>query len=1077
MRYTVGHIYIFSRNTFKRLTRRMDLASPYFRGFPAYSGIDLFVSDTTLCSKDFWEFGMKESAIFTAHSDRTRTAQVDLHKEFSGTFARFACVSEEEFDQAVQDALRQIGQVFGVDRTYLFRFSSDLERMDNTHDWCAPGIPSFKDRLVALRSTAMPWWQAQIQKRRPVYVSRVAELPQEAEAERLEFQAQGIQSLVCFPLCSPQDILLGFIGMDAVRQVADWSSSELQMLQVLATIISGAIARNDAYRTLQESESRLNQLAGQSRVVVWEVDATGKYTYVSRVIEQVLGYRPDEVVDKMYFYDFIPEEHRPMVVSAALEVMERREPFHAFVNPARSKKGKLVWLSTSGLPLVGEDGTLLGYRGSDTDITERKQAKDAIQEAQERLEHCVLERTAELRETNEALRASHERYRRLVLATRSFVFTVSIQDDKEVRTLHEAGVDIVTGYSASEYEQDPLLWQQTVFPEDMPAVLRHLEAIRTGAPISVIEHRLVHQSGQIRWVRNTSVASMGPEGKLLGYDGLITDITALKEAEHERDSLVTSLHKISRHDSMTGLLNRRGFYEELDRLWEMSLRHPFPIAILILDLDRFKSVNDTHGHLIGDEVIKEYSELVRSLLRESDVICRYAGDELVVILPWTDLPEARRIGERMRQEVGTHVFCRGRHDLKLTVSIGAHAKVPHPGRSSQRLLSLTDRALYRAKQNGRDRLCGSDEFRIQALEKDDPVVPAFMLENHPGRVLVVDDDPYIRRMLERLLSHENYQVFLAENSEQALRTAEREKEMLDLALVDLNLGEENGLTLIARLKEMYPSLVQLVITGQATLDGAVDSLRSGAYDFIQKPVTFPQLSAIMERAMQQRKLLLENRRYQDHLEAMVRQRGLSLSRALEEQKRAYQFTLETMATLIGVRERKTGEHSQRVAKMAVILAAEMGATSEELEQIRRGALLHDIGKMAIPDAILLKPGPLTEEEWDVMKTHPRIGHQLIAENPALKEAAEIVLCHHEHFDGSGYPQGLSGEQICLGGRIFVVADAYDAMRSHRPYKNAMSLDEARSEILRNKGTHFDPYVVEALIRCLPQVEAAGRWVS
>ena len=164
---------------------------------------------------------MKESAIFTAHSDRTRTAQVDLHKEFSGTFARFACVSEEEFDQAVQDALRQIGQVFGVDRTYLFRFSSDLERMDNTHDWCAPGIPSFKDRLVALRSTAMPWWQAQIQKRRPVYVSRVAELPQEAEAERLEFQAQGIQSLVCFPLCSPQDILLGFIGMDAVRQVAD----------------------------------------------------------------------------------------------------------------------------------------------------------------------------------------------------------------------------------------------------------------------------------------------------------------------------------------------------------------------------------------------------------------------------------------------------------------------------------------------------------------------------------------------------------------------------------------------------------------------------------------------------------------------------------------------------------------------------------------------------------------------------------------------------------------------------------------------------------------------------------------
>jgi response regulator RpfG family c-di-GMP phosphodiesterase len=210
---------------------------------------------------------------------------------------------------------------------------------------------------------------------------------------------------------------------------------------------------------------------------------------------------------------------------------------------------------------------------------------------------------------------------------------------------------------------------------------------------------------------------------------------------------------------------------------------------------------------------------------------------------------------------------------------------------------------------------------------------------------------------------------------------------------------------------------------------------------------------------------------------MVRQKSASLSRALDELRHAYEFTLEALVAMLDAREHETAMHSSRVREMTLIVGREMGLRQGELDDISRGALLHDIGKIAIPDAILLKKGPLTEEEWAVMKTHPEVGYRIVSSSAHLRNAAEIVLAHHEHYDGSGYPRGLKGSQICLGARIFAVVDAYDTMRSRRCYKEPYSADHAVRQLKQHSGTQFDPGIVEACLLCQDRLETYSQWTA
>jgi putative nucleotidyltransferase with HDIG domain len=255
----------------------------------------------------------------------------------------------------------------------------------------------------------------------------------------------------------------------------------------------------------------------------------------------------------------------------------------------------------------------------------------------------------------------------------------------------------------------------------------------------------------------------------------------------------------------------------------------------------------------------------------------------------------------------------------------------------------------------------------------------------------------------------------------------------------------------------------VMVTAVHDISVALTAIRNGAYDYLLKPFEREQLLATVSRALENRRLKMENRNYQLNLESLVEARTDQLQAALEELKRSYDITLEVLGEALDYKDRETEGHSKRVTAYTMAIASRMGVPKEQIETIARGAFLHDIGKMAIPDNILNKPGKLTPDEVAIMREHCHLGYKLVRKIPVLQEAAEIVYSHQERFDGSGYPRGLKGEGIPLGARIFSIADTLDAITSDRPYRPAQTLDAARVEIEKWTGKQFDPEVVKVFL--------------
>ncbi len=282
-------------------------------------------------------------------------------------------------------------------------------------------------------------------------------------------------------------------------------------------------------------------------------------------------------------------------------------------------------------------------------------------------------------------------------------------------------------------------------------------------------------------------------------------------------------------------------------------------------------------------------------------------------------------------------------------------------------------------------------------------------------------------------------------------------------LSDLMMADLDGIGLLERTKEKYPDMPVVMVTAVHDISVALTAIRNGAYDYLLKPFEREQLLATVSRALENRRLKMENRNYQLNLESLVEARTDQLQAALEELKRSYDITLEVLGEALDYKDRETEGHSKRVTAYTMAIASRMGVPKEQIETIARGAFLHDIGKMAIPDNILNKPGKLTPDEVAIMREHCHLGYKLVRKIPVLQEAAEIVYSHQERFDGSGYPRGLKGEGIPLGARIFSIADTLDAITSDRPYRPAQTLDAARDEIQKWSGRQFDPEVVKVFL--------------
>jgi putative nucleotidyltransferase with HDIG domain len=347
---------------------------------------------------------------------------------------------------------------------------------------------------------------------------------------------------------------------------------------------------------------------------------------------------------------------------------------------------------------------------------------------------------------------------------------------------------------------------------------------------------------------------------------------------------------------------------------------------------------------------------------------------------------------------------------------------------------------------------------------------------HPDfRILVVDDEPMIREILRETLEQEGHRVAEAENGKVACDRVHAEA--FDLILTDVKMPVMDGFTLMKNLGDLTDEIPVIVITSFSDIDVAVDAIRLGAYDYIVKPFNISQVTISVRRALERRRLLLENLQYKKSLEAKVVEKTIDLIRKnkkLEQQatlledllrdlRESYEATLDAMVSAIESRDYETKHHCRRVQAYAILLASRLGVTPEQLTEISYGALLHDVGKIGVPDSILLKPGKLNEEEWQTMRNHTLIGYKMISRIKFLKGAADIVLYHHERCDGAGYPYGISGSDIPIGARIFSVVDTFDAITSKRVYKDAVPIELAKKEIERCSGDQFDPEVVAAFL--------------
>jgi response regulator RpfG family c-di-GMP phosphodiesterase len=335
------------------------------------------------------------------------------------------------------------------------------------------------------------------------------------------------------------------------------------------------------------------------------------------------------------------------------------------------------------------------------------------------------------------------------------------------------------------------------------------------------------------------------------------------------------------------------------------------------------------------------------------------------------------------------------------------------------------------------------------------------LQACPARLLVADDDVAVRSVLAEFLSAD-YECEAVGSAEEALGLLKTGN--FQLVVSDIRMEGMSGLELIPRVRELSPDTLVIVVSGSQEIESAVEALRAGAFDYIVKPFDLDHLQFAVRRALEHQRLLAAKRGYETYLEQMIARRTEELDGALHSCESAYRLTLKALVAALEARDSETHGHSERVVNFSLRLGQELVLDAEQTRSLEFGSLLHDIGKIGVPDAILRKPAGLTEDEWVRMREHTLHGQKILGGIPFLEGAARVVAQHHERWDGSGYPLGLKGEEIDLNARIFAVADAFDAMVSDRVYRTGRTYEAALAELESCAGVQFDPRVVEAFRR-------------
>ena len=492
------------------------------------------------------------------------------------------------------------------------------------------------------------------------------------------------------------------------------------------------------------------------------------------------------------------------------------------------------------------------------------------------------------------------------------------------------------------------------------------------------------------------------------------------------------------HDALSGVYNRR-FYED-------RLRHQFIAAgVAIFDLDDFKLVNDTLGHHAGDLAIKAAARAMRSCIRDTDMLVRYGGDEFVLVLPGIGRDDFRNKLRTLARKVA-ETTVHGYPTLKLAVSVGG---VLAAGRTIEDSARSADKLMYRAKQHK----------EAVVTEADLPNLP----EYHKPLVLIVDNSEMNREILREMLK-DDYDILEAASGEDGLEAIRQHGELISLVLLDIMMPGINGFEVLSQMSRdgIIDDIPVIMISSEDKQEAVLNAYELGASDYISRPFDIRVVRHRVSNIM--------------HLYAKQRRLSSLLSQQFYERERESRMLVDIMASSMELRNGESGLHVLHIRNLTEILLERLVQKTDkyELTGARRSTIamastLHDIGKMTIPDAILNKPGRLTAEEFEVMKTHAAIGAQMLEnlnqyKDDALMQTAKAIChYHHERWDGRGYPEGLKGDQIPIEAQVVSVADVYDALTSERVYKKAIPHEKAMRMIADGECGAFNPLLMECLV--------------
>ncbi len=618
----------------------------------------------------------------------------------------------------------------------------------------------------------------------------------------------------------------------------------------------------------------------------------GSFVEMNEGLLKILGYTEDELFKLKPSEIFVSYEEYSRFIGLLLSR-------NSLIKELRLKKkdGNEVWVLVSSKVMKNERGELQFFDHLVMDVSERKWMEAEVSAAYSRFE-SVIQNTPNI-------------------AIQGYTLNGAILEWNHAS-------EVLYGYTKEEAigskRVDFILSEQN--RQEFERAFEKMKV--TGEPLEPREWKVHSKTGR----EFTVYSSMFPilqNGQVIEIYCMDVDISDRVESEKRLNEIKDRLESLALKDALTEIYNFRYFRERLGAEFERAKRTLSPISIMMIDIDYFKSINDSFGHQFGDKILKQIARFLKAELRANDVVARWGGEEFAIILPDTNRTDALNVGNKISELFHTRSFGDGSNAIKLKCSIGIVSYPEDPLFSIEEMIDAGEEGIYKVKERGGD---GVGLYSHEISDK-------FM-----GKYAVEDRKRFIDAVKQKL-------SFYAVRSERSI------------------------------------------------------------------------------------------------LEAIY-----SLAKSIE------------------LRDRRTREHCDRMVELAEKVARRLGMNEQEVDNVRRAAMLHDIGKIGISDAILLKPGKLTPEEFEVVKKHPVIGADIVSVAGFLKDIVPLILCHHERWDGTGYPRGLKGEEIPLGARILAVVDVYEAVTSDRPYHKAISKEDAIKILREGANTQFDERIVNEVVGIL-----------